>query len=94
MNAPDRSAQVDVLSVMDEGIAALMDGRSTLWTARDVKAMRVAVAELHAAGKRVIAAFEAIGRFPAPVATTALRAEAEAAMVALTAALARMAPQP
>ena len=40
------SAPVNVLAVMDRGIADLMDGHSTLWTARDVKVMRAAVAEL------------------------------------------------
>lgn len=39
----------EVLAVMDRGIADLMSGHATLWTARDVRAMRAAVAELVAA---------------------------------------------
>jgi hypothetical protein len=40
-----------VLAVMDRGIAELRAGHSTLWTARDVEAMRAAVAELIEAGE-------------------------------------------
>ena len=46
MSAPKGAAPVDLLAVLDRGIADLMEGHATMWTARDVIVMRDVVARL------------------------------------------------
>lgn len=61
MNTTERKA-VDVLAVMDRGITDLEEGRCTLWTASDVKAMRAVVAELLQALELSPGVLEAVSR--------------------------------
>jgi hypothetical protein len=78
--------KVDVLAVLDDAAAELQKSRGQ-GVADDVRRARAAIAELIESAKRTTAAFRAIGANKAPVVPAALRIDAEAAILALDAAL-------
>lgn len=83
---------VGVLVALDIGHEALMQGRSTMWTARDVGAMRASVCGLIEATNRTVSAFEALGKANGVIPSLEAHRECEAALVAQKEALVRVHP--